>query len=126
MEAEIMSVRYKRGDTDNRIWGTWEVLDTGDKFCVKRLVVKPGASLHLQTHAHRSEHWIVASGVACVTLGRETREYPSDSAIYIPIGEYHRLSNPGTTPLMVIEVQTGDALDENDIVHYNDDYTIAK
>jgi len=115
-------VLYGKGDSDIRRWGKWDVIDTGDGFTVKRLTVLPGKSLSLQTHEFRSEHWVIAQGVATVTLGREVRRYEMDRHIYIPKGEFHRLSNNEEETLIVIEVQMGENLDENDIVRYDEKY----
>lgn len=105
-----------------RPWGWYDSLDEGDKFKVKRILVKPGASLSLQKHHHRAEHWIVVSGVAEVVCGETTLTLNENQSTYIPQGEVHRLSNPGTLPLEVIEVQSGSYLGEDDIVRLEDRY----
>jgi mannose-1-phosphate guanylyltransferase/mannose-6-phosphate isomerase len=105
-----------------RPWGTYEGIDAGDRFQVKRIVVKPGASLSLQMHHHRAEHWVVVCGTARVTRGKEVFLLAENQSTYIPIGETHRLENPGTIPLEIIEVQSGSYLGEDDIVRIEDVY----
>jgi mannose-6-phosphate isomerase-like protein (cupin superfamily) len=92
------------------------------RFQVKRIVVKPGASLSLQKHHHRAEHWIVVRGTAEVTIGTEVKSVHENESIYIPIGAVHRLANQGKIPLELIEVQTGSYLGEDDIVRIDDVY----
>ncbi len=105
-----------------RPWGSYEGVDSGHRFQVKRLIVNPGASLSLQMHHQRAEHWVVVKGVARVTLGEQVFELHEDQSTYIPIGEKHRLENPGDEPLEVIEVQSGSYLGEDDIVRFEDIY----
>ena len=105
-----------------RPWGSYDSVDTGARFQVKRIKVKPGASLSLQSHAHRAEHWIVVSGVARVTRNNDVFELFANQSTYIPIGAKHRLENPGSEMLELIEVQSGDYLGEDDIVRYEDVY----
>ena len=105
-----------------RPWGSYDSIDSGDRFQVKRIVVKPGGKLSLQLHHHRAEHWIVVSGVAKVTKGEEEFILSENESTYIPIGEAHRLENPGTIPLEMIEVQSGSYLGEDDIVRLEDSY----
>ena len=105
-----------------RPWGTYEGIDAGDRFQVKRIVVKPGAALSLQMHHHRAEHWVVVRGTARVTRGKEVFFLSENQSTYIPIGETHRLENPGTIPLEIIEVQSGSYLGEDDIVRFEDVY----
>ena len=105
-----------------RPWGAYEQLDVGDAYQVKRLTVKPGASLSLQLHHHRAEHWIVVRGTAKVTCGEESFLLSENSSTYIPLGTKHRLENPGTITLEVIEVQSGSYLGEDDIVRFEDIY----
>ena len=105
-----------------RPWGYSQETDIGERFKVKRLVVNPGASLSLQRHAKRSEHWVVVRGVATVVRGEETLRLHADQSIYIPLGEVHRLENAEDEPLHVIEVQTGDYLGEDDIERFEDVY----
>lgn len=106
----------------SRPWGWYDSIDTGDRFQVKRIGVKPGASLSLQKHHHRAEHWIVVKGTAEVTRGTETFLLTENQSTYIPIGEIHRLKNPGMVELEIIEVQSGSYLGENDIVRFEDNY----
>ena len=115
-------VTYQRGDSDERPWGRWEVLDTGDGFAVKRLTVQPGAILSLQLHHHREEHWVVVRGRARIVRGTETLELVRNQAVFIPIETAHRIENPGEDTLEIVEVQVGDKLDENDIVRLEDRY----
>ncbi|HFD91854.1 MAG TPA: mannose-1-phosphate guanylyltransferase/mannose-6-phosphate isomerase [Gammaproteobacteria bacterium] len=106
----------------HRPWGCYEGVDAGDRFQVKRITVKPGASLSLQMHHHRAEHWVVVRGTARVTKGEESFLLSENESTYIPIGVTHRLENPGTLPLEIIEVQSGSYLGEDDIVRFEDDY----
>jgi mannose-1-phosphate guanylyltransferase/mannose-6-phosphate isomerase len=106
----------------NRPWGAYEELDAGDKFLVKRITVNPGASLSLQRHRHRAEHWVVVHGTADVTCENVVQTLVANQSFYIPIGQIHRLSNPGETLLEIIEVQTGDLLSEDDIERFDDVY----
>ena len=105
-----------------RPWGTYEGIDAGDRFQVKRIVVKQGAALSLQMHHHRAEHWVVVRGTARVTRGEEVFLLSENQSTYIPIGVTHRLENPGTLPLEIIEVQSGSYLGEDDIVRFEDVY----
>lgn len=105
-----------------RPWGDYESIDRGDAYQVKRTVVAPGGVLSLQKHAHRAEHWIVVSGQAEVTIGNRTRRLVAGQSAYVPLGAIHRLANHGTQPLVLIEVQTGDYLGEDDIVRLEDIY----
>ncbi|MCT4553147.1 MAG: mannose-1-phosphate guanylyltransferase/mannose-6-phosphate isomerase [Pelagimonas sp.] len=107
---------------DHRPWGWFESLVVGDRFQVKRILVHPGASLSLQSHFHRSEHWIVVEGTAKVTVNDETRLVSENESIYIPLGARHRMENPGRVPMTLIEVQTGAYVGEDDIVRYEDVY----
>ncbi|HLT45296.1 MAG TPA: mannose-1-phosphate guanylyltransferase/mannose-6-phosphate isomerase [Luteimonas sp.] len=106
----------------HRPWGSYDSVDVGERFQVKRIKVKPGAALSLQSHAHRAEHWIVVSGTARVTRDDEVFELQANQSTYIPLGAKHRLENPGTEVLELIEVQSGDYLGEDDIVRYEDVY----
>jgi mannose-1-phosphate guanylyltransferase/mannose-6-phosphate isomerase len=108
--------------TDHRPWGWFETLALSDRFQVKRIVVKPGAALSLQSHMHRSEHWIVVEGTARVTVGDETCLVAENQSVYIPLGVKHRMENPGKFPMVLIEVQTGPYLGEDDIIRYEDVY----
>ncbi|MDH5547739.1 MAG: mannose-1-phosphate guanylyltransferase/mannose-6-phosphate isomerase [Gammaproteobacteria bacterium] len=105
-----------------RPWGSYQGIDVGERFQVKRIVVKPGAALSLQMHHHRAEHWIVVKGTARVTRGDEVTLLSENQSTYIPIGVTHRLENPGTIPLEIIEVQSGSYLGEDDIVRFEDQY----
>ncbi len=105
-----------------RPWGSYEGVDIGERFQVKRIAVKPGAALSLQMHHHRAEHWIVVKGTARVTCGDKTFLLTENQSTYIPIGEKHRLENPGTVVLELIEVQSGSYLGEDDIVRFEDQY----
>ncbi|WP_213778666.1 mannose-1-phosphate guanylyltransferase/mannose-6-phosphate isomerase [Caballeronia sp. dw_276] len=106
----------------HRPWGHYDSVDNGDRFQVKRIVVKPGARLSLQMHHHRAEHWVVVRGTALVTRGKEEFILAENESIYIPIGVQHRLENPGKMPLEIIEVQSGTYLGEDDIVRFDDKY----
>jgi mannose-1-phosphate guanylyltransferase / mannose-6-phosphate isomerase len=105
-----------------RPWGWYEGIDAGDRFQVKRIMVKPGEKLSLQMHHHRAEHWVVVSGSAIITIDGESKIYSENQSTYIPIGSTHRLENPGKLPLHLIEVQSGAYLGEDDIVRFNDTY----
>ncbi len=107
---------------DHRPWGWFESLVIGDRFQVKRIHVHPGASLSLQSHVHRSEHWIVVEGTAHVTIDDQQQLVTENESVYIPVGAVHRMENPGKVPMVLIEVQTGTYLGEDDIVRYEDIY----
>ena len=106
----------------HRPWGSYDSIETGERFQVKRIVVEPGASLSLQMHHHRAEHWIVVKGTARVTRGDEQFLLTENQSTYIPLGTRHRLENPGRLPLEIIEVQSGAYLGEDDIVRFEDAY----
>ncbi len=106
----------------HRPWGWYDSIDEGGSFKVKRIQVKPGASLSLQKHHHRAEHWIVVRGTAEITNGEQKFALTENQSTYIPLGEVHRLANPGTIPLEIIEVQSGLYLGEDDIVRFEDNY----
>ncbi|HET6786813.1 MAG TPA: mannose-1-phosphate guanylyltransferase/mannose-6-phosphate isomerase [Aquabacterium sp.] len=106
----------------HRPWGWYDSIDHGPRFQVKRIMVKPKASLSLQMHHHRAEHWIVVSGTAEVTVGDKVIMLSENQSTYIPLGTVHRLVNPGTIPLEIIEVQSGSYLGEDDIVRFQDNY----
>jgi len=117
----------KREETEwhrkvHRPWGWYDSIDESDRFKVKRIMVKPGASLSLQMHHHRAEHWIVVKGTAEVTCGDKKILLTENQSTYIPLGEKHMLANPGTIPLEIIEVQSGSYLGEDDIVRFVDTY----
>ena len=108
---------------DYRPWGWFESLVVGSRFQTKRIVVHPGAALSLQSHHHRAEHWIVVEGTARVTIDKEVKLVAENQSVYIPLGVLHRLENPGKLPLVLIEVQTGSYLGEDDIIRYEDVYS---
>lgn len=117
----------KRPEADShttvyRPWGSYRSVDHGDRFQVKRIVVKPGGRLSGQMHHHRAEHWVVVHGTARVTIGERTKLLHENESVYVPVGTVHRLENPGRLPLHLIEVQTGSYLGEDDIVRFEDDY----
>ena len=105
-----------------RPWGSYDSLDNGERFQVKRLSVRPGGVLSLQMHHHRAEHWIVVQGTARVTCGEKTFLLSENESTYIPIGATHRIENPGKVPLHIVEVQSGSYLGEDDIVRFEDNY----
>jgi mannose-1-phosphate guanylyltransferase/mannose-6-phosphate isomerase len=107
---------------DHRPWGWFESLVIGQRFQVKRIVVHPGAALSLQSHNHRSEHWIVVQGTAKVTVDDEVKLLSENQSVYIPLGAVHRMENPGKLPMVLIEVQTGSYFGEDDIIRYEDVY----
>ena len=107
---------------DHRPWGWFESLVIGDRFQVKRIVVHPGAALSLQSHHHRAEHWIVVEGTARVTVDDAVKLVPENPPVHIPPGAVNRMENPGKVPMVLIEVQTGTYLGEDDIIRYEDVY----
>ena len=109
----------------HRPWGWYETLSLGRRFQVKRICVHPGGRLSLQSHVHRAEHWVVVEGTAKVTVGEETRLMTENESVYVPLGAVHRLENPGKLPLLLIEVQSGAYLGEDDITRYEDVYARA-
>jgi mannose-1-phosphate guanylyltransferase len=113
---------HKLHRTVHRPWGTYTVLEEGEGFKIKRIEVKPGGSLSLQMHHHRSEHWIVVNGMARVVNGQQELLLNTNQSTYIPAGHKHRLENPGLLNLVMIEVQSGVYLGEDDIVRYQDNY----
>ncbi|WP_298432892.1 mannose-1-phosphate guanylyltransferase/mannose-6-phosphate isomerase [Ottowia sp.] len=126
---QLVALLRDRGDTlagahrkVHRPWGWYDEIDAGERFKVKRIVVNPGASISLQKHHHRAEHWVVVRGTAHVTQGDEVRLLGENESTFIPLGHVHRLANPGKLPLEVIEVQSGSYLEEDDIVRYEDTY----
>ncbi len=120
--AAVPTAAKTREPTEIRPWGCYFVLDHGDKFQVKRLVVRPQGRLSLQSHNHRWEHWTVVSGEATVTVGEAVRTMTVGQSIDIQLGDRHRLENFGSADVEVIEVQFGDYLGEDDIVRYDDAY----
>ncbi|MGA7986668.1 MAG: mannose-1-phosphate guanylyltransferase/mannose-6-phosphate isomerase, partial [Burkholderiales bacterium] len=105
-----------------RPWGYYESVDAAERFQVKRLMVKPGHAISLQLHHRRAEHWVVVSGTALVTRGNDEMMLEENQSTFIPQGVKHRLANPGTRPLLIIEVQSGSYLGEDDIVRFDDKY----
>ncbi|MDE3238937.1 MAG: cupin domain-containing protein, partial [Paracoccaceae bacterium] len=123
--AALKSKGAKQAETfprDHRPWGWFESLVIGGRFQVKRIVVHPGAALSLQSHHHRSEHWIVVEGTAKVTVDETVKLVTENQSVYIPLGAVHRMENPGKVPMVLIEVQTGSYLGEDDIIRYEDVY----
>lgn len=116
------STRHLDHPVVHRPWGSYETTDVGDRFQTKRIIVKPGAKLSLQMHHHRSEHWVVVSGTAMVTIDDVEQMLGENQSAYIPAGAKHRLGNPGKLPLHLIEVQCGAYLGEDDIIRFEDDY----
>ena len=112
-------MEMERGE---RPWGKYTVLDESNGYKIKRIEVNPGQRLSLQMHHHRSEHWIVVSGTAKVTCGEDEYMVNVNESTFISIGKSHRLENPGKIPLVIIEVQSGEYLGEDDIVRFDDDY----
>ena len=129
-DIKRITERLKNEDRDEvnfsrevyRPWGFYDSIDHGDGYQVKRITVKPGAKLSVQMHHHRSEHWIVVTGTAKVTLGKKTFLLSENESTYIPLGEVHALENPSTENLELIEVQSGSYLGEDDIVRFDDIY----
>jgi mannose-6-phosphate isomerase-like protein (cupin superfamily) len=109
-------------DFEERPWGNFETVDLGDRYRVKRIEVKPGGQLSLQMHYHRAEHWIIVSGAAIVTRDSTRTLLRENEAVFIPVGMRHRIENPGKTPLVLVEVQIGGYLEEDDIVRFEDRY----
>lgn len=125
MVSELDRQRREEGSLHRKVhrpWGWYDSIDQGERFKVKRIQVNPGASLSLQKHQHRAEHWIVVKGEADITCGTERIRLTENQSTYIPRGQTHRLSNTGTVPLEIIEVQSGDYLGEDDIVRLEDNY----
>ena len=113
---------YQTHPTVHRPWGYYTTLEEGDRFKTKRLGIRPGAKISLQMHHHRSEHWIVVSGMAEVTCGEKTFLVDTNESTYIKAGQVHRVANPGKVELILIEVQSGDYLGDDDIVRFEDIY----
>jgi mannose-1-phosphate guanylyltransferase/mannose-6-phosphate isomerase len=123
--ARLKLERRSEADVHRKVfrpWGSFDSIDRGDRFQVKRIIVNPGAAISLQMHHHRAEHWIVVRGTARVTRGEEVCLVAENQSTYIPIGVTHRLENPGKVPLEIIEVQSGSYLGEDDIVRFEDTY----
>lgn len=117
-----MGNSYKKGDYDLRPWGKWEVLDSTDYFCVKRITINPHSMLSLQLHHYRQEHWIFVEGKGVVTLDSDKFEMQTDNHVFIPKDMKHRIENTTDQPLCIIEIQTGEKLDEKDIIRFEDIY----
>ena len=109
-------------DSEDRPWGSWHVIDVEDGFKVKRIHVKPGSRLSLQTHEHRSEHWVVIQGTAIATVDDTVTTVRKGQSIDVPLGAQHRLANEADDELIIVEVQLGDYTGEDDIVRIEDDY----
>ena len=122
MSESVSTVRYKAGETGERPWGRWRVLETGENFCVKRIEVEPGHRLSLQYHHHRAEDWVIVAGEGLVECNEERIAVKAGDRVRIPLHAHHRMSNTGAALMVVIEVQHGALLDENDIVRIEDDY----
>lgn len=120
--AKAFSDREQVAAQKQRPWGSASVLEEGNRYKIKRVEVQPGHRLSLQTHQHRNEHWIVVSGTAKVTCGDKESFLATNQSTYIPACTTHRLENPGTIPLVLIEVQSGEYLGEDDIVRLQSDY----
>ena len=123
--AELKAKRATQAETlprDYRPWGWYESIALGPRFQVKRIVVNPGAALSLQSHNHRSEHWVVVEGTAKVPIDDDIKAVTANQSVYIPLGAVHRMENPGKLPLTLIEVQTGSYFGEDDIIRYDDVY----
>ena len=111
---------------EQRPWGWYDVIDQGNRYKVKSIEVSPNASLSLQKHLHRAEHWVVVEGTAQVEVDGKITIIRENESTYIPLGSKHRLSNPGKIPLRIIEVQSGSYLEEDDIQRFDDDYGRTK
>ncbi|MBP5352635.1 MAG: phosphomannose isomerase type II C-terminal cupin domain, partial [Alphaproteobacteria bacterium] len=117
-----MSISYQLHEKGQRPWGEWEVISLGVKHIVKKITVNPHASLSLQMHHHRGEHWVITDGRPTVTIDDNKQELRAGKAVDIPKGAKHRLENFTDEPVQLIEVQIGDILDERDIVRFEDKY----
>lgn len=117
-----MAVQYKMHEKGDRPWGSWEVINVGNKHIVKKITVNPHSALSLQMHHHRGEHWIITSGKPTVTIGDERQELMAGKVVTIPKETKHRMENMTDEPVEFIEIQMGDILDERDIVRYDDRY----
>ena len=119
---ETIDVSLEHLYTEHRPWGSFTILDEGENYKVKRIIVLPGKRLSLQKHFHRSEHWVIVQGSAWVTVGDQEKEMQVNEQVFIPVEQLHRIHNQGTIPLIFIETQCGDYLGEDDIVRYSDDF----
>lgn len=122
LQAGQASVRYAPGEGERRPWGSWEVLAIGVGYAVKRIVVDPGQRLSLQYHHHRAERWTIVSGLGEVQIDEQLFGVAAGDHVHIPILARHRLRNHGSEPLILVEVQMGELVDEADIVRLSDDY----
>jgi mannose-6-phosphate isomerase len=116
------AVRYEIGDHEDRPWGNWRVVDAAANFITKRVEVTAGHRLSLQFHRHRSEHWVIVAGNGVATVDDTTTQLKPGDHVIIPCGARHRIQNTGAEPLVFVEVQFGDILDESDITRLDDDY----
>jgi mannose-6-phosphate isomerase len=123
MQNTERSNHYMIFEKGMRPWGQWQVLDSGLGFCVKKIEVEPGHRLSLQYHHHRSEHWLVIEGEAKVEINGHALTLVTCQHVHIPLHAAHRITNTGTSKLVILELQQGDILDENDIVRLADDYS---
>ena len=121
-KESLTTVKDNSPMSDTRPWGSFTVLEEGKGYKIKRIEVKPGHRLSLQMHHHRSEHWIVVSGTAKVVCGEKETLLCTNQSTYVPACTAHRLENSGVIPLVLIEVQNGEYLGEDDIIRYQDDY----
>lgn len=117
---------YLKGLKDTRPWGSWEVIDSGNNFCVKHIIIAPGGVLSLQLHHCRSEHWVIVKGTASITLENAEFTKSAGESVYVPLMARHRIRNTTNETVELIEVQYGDNLDEEDIVRLDDVYGRVK
>jgi mannose-6-phosphate isomerase-like protein (cupin superfamily) len=118
----MTQANYRSGQSDQRPWGNWKVIEADKTFVVKKIEVEPNERLSLQYHNHRSEHWIVVAGHGCVTVGGDTFPVERGGHVYVPRETKHRIDNTGSETLVFVEVQFGNQLSEEDIVRLEDDY----
>jgi len=120
--SQFEQQKYHNSEIGERPWGRWTVLDAGAGFTVKKIEIEPGHRLSLQYHHHRSEHWLVIEGEGEVEIDEKTISIAQRSHVHIPLKAVHRVKNIGSSTLIILELQQGDVLDENDIVRIEDDY----
>ena len=120
--SKIQSILQDKQEKVVRPWGYYHLLVKTNEYLIKQIVILPKKSISLQKHKHRSEHWIVVEGTASVTINNETRLIAEGESVYVPLGAVHRMENPGKLPMVLIEVQTGAYLGEDDIIRYEDAY----
>ncbi len=120
--SRLSGTSYSVGERGERPWGAWELVDLGGGFVVKRITVAPGQKLSLQQHAHRAEHWVVVAGTATVTRDGDILSVAENGHVFLPLGCVHRLENKGAASLVLIEIQIGGYLGEDDIVRLEDSY----